>query len=331
MVTPKFCGRCGWKTLPDSRFCGQCGFDFKRFNPDNSPDNPPDLKWIYDYDLTKLLEYCGGVSYSPLGFRMEDCGDKNFWLKVAKEWDIPIIDIFLSAVYLYGTDAEPFEPLNNTLTGLLEIKDIVNMQGTEFIHQEKFPDLFPEALVTHGEFYFCHRDGVYKNHKGSTVLQRPPPSPFVRSYTFRDPYAIFDPVKKDYLGDTVLMIASFVGYTLLVEKVLAKINSTHSYKTINLKNSRGETALILAIKGWAGIIRPDDGWEAEFESHDEEKLLLVDKLLEQKEIDLTTRDTNGMNALDWAVRGSDDIVKRLLSTNQFDYHNVENALRVAVF
>ena len=265
MTNPKFCGRCGWKTLPDSRFCGQCGFDFKIFNPANSPDNPPDLKWIYDYELDKLLEYCGGVSYSPLGFRMEDCGDKNFWLKVAKEWDIPIIDIFLSAVYLYGTDAEPFEPLNNTLTGLLEIKDIVNMQGTEFIHQEKFPDLFPEALVTHGEFYFCHRDGVYKNHKGSTVLQRPPPSPFVRSYTFRDPYAIFDPVKKDYLGDTVLMIASFVGYTLLVEKVLAKMNS----KTINLKNSRGETALILAIKGWAGIVKKLGGPN---QSHDGEKI-----------------------------------------------------------
>ncbi|MCK4815663.1 hypothetical protein KA005_07835, partial [bacterium] len=211
---------------------------------------------------------------------------------------------------LYGeTTYDPSEPLNNTLTSLLEIKDIVNMQGTEFIHQKKFPNLFPLEV----------EDSSYKNYKGIIALQRPPPSPFVRSETYRDPYAIFDPIKTDYLGDTVLMIASFVGYTLLVEKVLAKMNS----KTINLKNSRGETALILAIKGWAGIVK-------KLGSRDGEKLVIVDKLLDQKEIDLTIRDRNGMSALDWAVRGSDDIVKRLLSTNQFDYHAVENALRVAV-
>ena len=71
--------------------------------------------------------------------------------------------------------------------------------------------------------------------------------------------------------------------------------------TINLKNSRGETALILAIKGWAGIVK-------KLGSRDGEKLVIVDKLLDQKEIDLTIRDRNGMSALDWAVRGSVDIV-----------------------
>jgi len=310
MTNPKFCGRCGWKTLPDSRFCGQCGFDFKRFNP----DNPPDLNWIYNYELDELFDCCSPIfkvfNDCTLGFRKEDCGDKNFWLNVAEEWNLSIIDILLPAVYLYGeTTYDPSEPLNNTLTSLLEIKDIVNMQGTEFIHQKKFPNLFPLEV----------EDSSYKNYKGIIALQRPPPSPFVRSETYRDPYAIFDPIKTDYLGDTVLMIASFVGYTLLVEKVLAKMNS----KTINLKNSRGETALILAIKGWAGIVK-------KLGSRDGEKLVIVDKLLDQKEIDLTIRDRNGMSALDWAVRGSDDIVKRLLSTNQFDYHAVENALRVAV-
>ena len=64
-----------------------------------------------------------------------------------------------------------------------------------YIHQEKFPDLFPEEA--HADVYFCFRDCVYKNHKGITVLQRPPPSPFVRSYTFLDPYAIFD-LKKNF-------------------------------------------------------------------------------------------------------------------------------------
>ena len=143
-------------------------------------------------DLEELLEEC----YEFEKNKKKEC-DKDFWLEEARARNIPIIDVLLAAVYIHWENTGPLAPLNNTITSLLEIDNIVNMQGT----------LLDSSLAWYPGSYMVNDDG----------------------------------------GDTVLMIASFLGYTALVETVLEMGNID-----VNLQNSRGETALMLATNSFAG-------------------------------------------------------------------------------
>ena len=143
-------------------------------------------------DLEELLEEC----YEAEKIKKIEC-DKDFWLEEARARNIPIIDVLLAAVYIHWENTGPLAPLNNTITSLLEIDNIVNMQG----------NLLESSLAWYPGSYMVNDDG----------------------------------------GDTVLMIASFLGYTALVETVLEMGNID-----INLQNSRGETALMLATNSFAG-------------------------------------------------------------------------------
>ena len=72
-------------------------------------------------NLEKLLEEC----YEAEKIKKIEC-DKDFWLEEARARNIPIIDVLLAAVYIHWEKTGPFAPLNNTITSLLEIDNIVN-------------------------------------------------------------------------------------------------------------------------------------------------------------------------------------------------------------
>lgn len=205
-------------------------------------------------DLEELLEEC----YEAEKIKKIEC-DKDFWLEEARARNIPIIDVLLAAVYIHWEktyDDGPLAPLNNTITSLLEIDNIVNMQG----------NLLESSLAWYPGSYMVNDDGE----------------------------------------DTVLMIASFLGYTALVETVLSGKNID-----VNLQNSQGETALMLATNSFAGV---SGGSNTDDKNN---RLVIVNRLLDQKEIDLNLQDYYGMTALDFGVETADiNIVNALLNTKK---------------
>ena len=188
-------------------------------------------------------------------------------MEEARARNIPIIDVLLAAVYIHWEktyDDGPLAPLNNTITSLLEIDNIVNMQG----------NLLESSLAWYPGSYMVNDDGE----------------------------------------DTVLMIASFLGYTALVETVLSGKNID-----VNLQNSRGETALMLATNSFAGVA---GGSNTDDKNN---RLVIVNRLLDQKEIDLNLQDNYGMTALDFGVETADiNIVNALLNTKK-NFINIQTS------